>query len=721
MSLIFKESAPRYWAAGLQAIPLIKHEKRPAISAWQNWGQVKIPEDQKSLWLELYADGNIGLPAGPGSNICFIDIDAVEQNLIDLIESCLPKSPWRRVGKKGCVLAFKYNGAKSFKIKTGPDQKPIVEFFSTSGQVVLPPSIHPETGLAYTSEANLWEVVGQLPEISPDIEKQLVSALQLDVSKRRQLTFEEGTRNADLFSHAIGLWHRGYDERHIEASCLGINAELTNPLSEQEVRTTVQSAVSYDRGVILALTERELSEKFAGEVAGKLTSVEEGGFAYYAKGRWHEDPRGLACQEAVKTLMTKLEQDARSRAREMDREDGDRLIALAKRFQTATAIAHVAKLAASDPQLLCPLSKFDALPELLNLKNGTYDLEKGKLLEFDPRHYLMHQANVEYQPDAECPLFDKFLSEILDDETGDFLLQALAYSLLAAPDRQIMFLLLGRGNNGKTTLINVMRKVLGDYSITVEPDSLVKRDGGSIRNDIARMRGARAIFTSEFARGARIDAPLIKRLTGSEQMTARFLNQEFFEFDPTGVFFLTTNHLPIIDGGDFALRRRMVVVPFDYEVPPDKIDPSLEGELIKESSGIFNRLLKALSAYRKDRLRTFPSRVKAATDKYLEDSDLIGGFIRDCCEVSEDQKVRVGAMPLHVAYVSYCQGLGVKAMSMPQLKQTLEKQKGFIQKRISGNFVWIGLKLRPAERPADSMASASIYRAMEEAQACALN
>ena len=208
--MIFKTYAPLYWASGLQAIPLIQKDKRPAVGAWQTWGQQKIPDSEKEKWLNAYGDGNVGLPAGPGSNLCFIDIDVVAPELLALIEKTLPPSPWRRVGKKGCVLAYRYNGAKSFKIKTGPDQKPLIEFFSTSGQVVLPPSIHPETGEPYKSNVNLWEVVGQIPSLDPDIEKILRAALKiegqikLDISGVSNISdrVSAGGRDTALIKHA---------------------------------------------------------------------------------------------------------------------------------------------------------------------------------------------------------------------------------------------------------------------------------------------------------------------------------------------------------------------------------------------------------------------------------------------------------------------------------------------------------------------------------------
>lgn len=175
MTGIFAEFAPQYWAAGIQAIPLKPRQKSPAEGNWNTWNVKTIPDQLKASWLTRYAEGNIGVPAGPASNICFIDIDTFDDRLLKAIEDAVPVTPWRRVGQKGCVLAYRYNGAKSFKIRS---EDIGVEFFGTSGQIVLPPSIHPDTQKPYVSNSNLWEVYDQLPDLTTEIETVLRTALR---------------------------------------------------------------------------------------------------------------------------------------------------------------------------------------------------------------------------------------------------------------------------------------------------------------------------------------------------------------------------------------------------------------------------------------------------------------------------------------------------------------------------------------------------------------
>lgn len=172
--MLFGKYAPLYWAANLNAIPLHPKRKSPIPHDWSRWNQEKLPDELKASWLRDFPDANIGIPPGSVSNLCFIDIDVYDPVLLAQLEGLLPTSPWRRVGLKGCVLAFKWCDIPSFKIneskaslmQRGEGAKKVgFEFFGSSGQVVMPPSIHPDTGRAYVSNCNLWEVIDNLPSL----------------------------------------------------------------------------------------------------------------------------------------------------------------------------------------------------------------------------------------------------------------------------------------------------------------------------------------------------------------------------------------------------------------------------------------------------------------------------------------------------------------------------------------------------------------------------
>lgn len=181
---IFAEHAPRYWAAGLPVIPLRPWNsggkspgKAPIPGGWQQYCSAMPPEAVREHWVGVYADSNIGLPFGSASGLCAIDIDTVDERLVEAIESVLPASPWRRVGKKGCGLIFRWQGQRNFKIRDADNQS-IVEFLGNGNQMVVPPSIHPDTGTEYVASADLCAVLTKIQLAPLDLEDRLRSALE---------------------------------------------------------------------------------------------------------------------------------------------------------------------------------------------------------------------------------------------------------------------------------------------------------------------------------------------------------------------------------------------------------------------------------------------------------------------------------------------------------------------------------------------------------------
>lgn len=172
---LFRDNAPLYWGAGIPVMPLKTKGKAPILSDWVQYGTNMPSAGVRAHWLETYPRSNIGLPFGPASMLCAVDIDTVDPVLTQAIEDCLPATPWRRVGAKGCALIFRWQHQKNFKIRT--DEGMICEFLGHGNQLVLPPSIHPDTGRPYVSDSNLWEVLDRIPALGADIEQRLREAL----------------------------------------------------------------------------------------------------------------------------------------------------------------------------------------------------------------------------------------------------------------------------------------------------------------------------------------------------------------------------------------------------------------------------------------------------------------------------------------------------------------------------------------------------------------
>ncbi len=225
---IFATHAPTYWSAGLPVIPLGPRTKKPDILQWSTYSSQMPTQLEMQHWLASFSRGNIGLPLGPASGLAMIDIDTEDQDLIDAILDILPPSPWVRVGKKGMALAYRFEGQKNFKLR-GSEGGMILEFLGVGNQVVLPPSIHPETQQPYTASANLWDVLDKVPYLGEDIEDKLRALLD-----KKGFSIGAGGRSSPIDLVPAGerdvqmVRHAGYLARVV----LGIDKSLKFSLVE---------------------------------------------------------------------------------------------------------------------------------------------------------------------------------------------------------------------------------------------------------------------------------------------------------------------------------------------------------------------------------------------------------------------------------------------------------------------------------------------------------
>lgn len=212
---IFSSEAPKYWAVGLPAIPLISNEKRPAINRWQLFSDTKPSEDEKRVWLDNFPNGNIGLPMGPSAGLVAIDIDTDDPAVLRVLDQILPPTPWTRRGKKGAVRIYRYAGERTNRIK-GSDGSMICEILSKGTQIVLPPSIHPETKRPYVANAPLYEVLGAVPPLPANIEDLIRNALasigvevSVGAGNNKTITFVPAGARDNQMVYMAGLFARG--------------------------------------------------------------------------------------------------------------------------------------------------------------------------------------------------------------------------------------------------------------------------------------------------------------------------------------------------------------------------------------------------------------------------------------------------------------------------------------------------------------------------------
>ncbi len=246
---------------------------------------------------------------------------------------------------------------------------------------------------------------------------------------------------------------------------------------------------------------------------------------------------------------------------------------------------------------------------------------------------------VEYDPAATCPRFDAFLERVQPNvKIRDFLQRWFALSMTSLTGEQKFAFLYGAGANGKSVLVDLMARMMGDYAATAKIESLTgrnRRGGGDATPDLIPLVGARMVRASEPEEGERLQEGMIKELTGGEPIMVRQLHADFIEVRPIFKLTISGNHKPDIRGTDDGIWRRVLLVPFDVQIPKSERDDKLGAALWEERAGIFNWLVEGLLRYLEGGLAE-PQEVLDATLEYRADSDPIGTYLRDACLVSGD-------------------------------------------------------------------------------------
>jgi putative DNA primase/helicase len=334
----------------------------------------------------------------------------------------------------------------------------------------------------------------------------------------------------------------------------------------------------------------------------------------------------------------------------------------------------------------------DRNPWLLNVRNGTIDMDTGEFRERRQEDMITKCAAVEYDPEAGCPAWKQFVREIMDYNADiiTFLQTAAGWALTGDTSEQTMFILFGSGANGKSTFLNAIMHVLGDYAIATPTETFMKRNGDQNTNDIARLRGTRFVTTTEAEQGRRLSEPLVKQITGNDRMTARFLYGEFFNFTPTFKIFMATNHKPVIKGTDHGIWRRIKLIPFTTRIAEEKQDKRLEEKLRGEAAGILNWLLEGAMRWRREGLRA-PAAILAATDEYRGEMDVIGNFLKERCVQSPGASIRI--RELFKAYQEWCDENNEHACSERFFSLRL-KETGYERTRTADARYWSGIMLK---------------------------
>jgi putative DNA primase/helicase len=339
--------------------------------------------------------------------------------------------------------------------------------------------------------------------------------------------------------------------------------------------------------------------------------------------------------------------------------------------------------------------KLDADPWLLNTETGTIDLRTARIEPHDPRDLITKIAPVAADLKAKCPTFLEFLRRVTnnDVELMAFIRKAIGCTLSGITSAQVLFFIYGRsGGNGKSTLVNLIRDMLGDYGChTATETLLVKQYDNNIPVDLARLAGARMVTAIEANFNRHLDEAKIKGMTGGEPITARFMRQNLFQFVPEFKLWLVANDRPRVRGTDDAFWRRVRVIPFEVEIPKEEQDPNLPSRLRAEWPGILAWAVRGCLKWQREGLNE-PNAVSQATGRWRQAVDHVKRFVNEALVLGDGNAV--SASTLYAHYSEWCNRNGERPLNMKELKNKLVELFDMTHKRSRRGSDWVGVRLR---------------------------
>jgi putative DNA primase/helicase len=405
---------------------------------------------------------------------------------------------------------------------------------------------------------------------------------------------------------------------------------------------------------------------------------------YWDGAHWRRDDTGHVMMLAKATVGT-IYYEASLLGDEKDRAA---LAGHAVRSECERALNAMVYLAQSEPGVPVLPADLDRDPFLFNVANGTLDLRTGVLREHRREDMMTKITDVVFDTGHACPLWERCLDRWMGGNKNlvRYLQVLVGHALTGDVSEQSLYFFHGAGANGKTTFLLAVLALLGDYGWQAAPGLLIAKRHESHPTEQAHLFGKRLVCTIETEKGQAIAEALMKQVTGSDQITARFLFKEFFSFDPTHKIILAANHKPVIHGTDLGTWRRVKLVPWDVTIADAEKDKHLVDKLKDELSGILNWAMRGCLGWQRDGL-VEPPEVQAATQQYQAEQDMVAGFAAERCVRHPEARTMASKM-----FEEYGKWAADKLMTMRDFKKRMEGL-GFAAKRFTTGLFWLGLKL----------------------------
>ena len=707
-------AAKCYAKLGWKVFPIKPNGKTPAIKGWQQNASTESEQLQK--WFSGVSAHNVGVLTGRPSGFFVVDVDPRNRGHLSLDAlydeiGKLPETVAQQTAGGGWHYLFRMPGGRD--IRNGNIRGyPGIDIKGTGGYIVAPPSWVADRAYAWEESSHPEEVeIATAPE---GLLRLIFEAPRPSLPEAPE-EIQEGRRNSTLTSQAGKLRRMGWNFKEIREALIGFNqGRCKPPLPEQEVEGIALSVSRYDPGALTS-AEPQLLRAYNRTDYGNAERL----IAYYGEDLrycpeldtwfvwngvcWESDPGHRVMRRAMDTVR-RIYGEAQECDAENDRRTHAKHALGSERVERLRAMVTLAR---NLPGVVISPGALDDDPYLINLINGTLDLRTAKVREHRREDLITRVAPVIFDPSAKCPVWQKFLIDITDgdEEMIRYLQRVLGLCLSGETTPRVLFLLHGTGHNGKTTLVETTRDVLGDYASSIPPEELMqirRAERGRASPDLAKLPGKRFVTAMETEENQRLAAALVKAITGGKDaISVRDLYGKPFSFRPQFKLFVATNHRPRITDATSSIWGRVHLIPFVVQIPdPDRgeepdakgrvKDPKLDEKLRAELSGIFAWMVRGWGEYNARGLMP-PPEVLEATRQYREQEDMVGQFLEDALIFGSQQEATV--KELKACLEQWCERTGEK-LGWRAVTERLRDLGGDNSGKVRGERGWRGLAPR---------------------------
>ena len=725
--------APKLFDAGYEVLPILPNQKRPNISGWttMNFRDRQILDH----YIRQCPHFGVGVKTG---DVVIIDIDCPRGDLaIEFQDRCfsmLGEAPVRIGKAPKRALCYRIDGEPLDK-KATKKYELDGTFFQVEvlgqGQQCVIYGVHPNTNAPYhwvgdslehlpfdqlvpvTEEQidkllrefcdRLGQVFGK--ELIPQPQELVPSSVLLPTKLSNEdplldaLSYLDPQRYDEWVSIGLALkttgrvdaaeifqsWSAKRPDGSVPSNYRGPEDTLAKFHKFRPERTSVASIFSKaSRGGwrdtrLLQLTDLGNGERLVRDWGNEIVFCSDQK-AWYA---W-SDKHWEMCDQKVKQYAKNTTRKISTEASGRPDLAGD-IIKWQKTSESVARQSAMLETASSDPEISRPFDLFLKDSHLFNVQNGTFELNKQILREHRQSDHITKLANASLQDNSVCPRWIRFIDEITNEDAALalFLKKFCGYMLSGDRTEQIILFLVGEGANGKSVFLDVLKHVFGSYAGVISAKALVDRNASSIPSDIAALANKRFVMLSEFPEHAAINTATVKSITGGDEITARHLYKEWFEFKPQFQVVCALNNLPKLTWVDAAFFRRVRIIPFERIFTPDQRNKALQAELKAEADGILKWIVEGYQLYRSEGLEATP-KMLAFLDEYMTNEDPVAQFVESYVDGASEKEF-IPVQTMLGAIDAYCRRQGIETPVETQTRKRLRELLGATFQRRYGH------------------------------------